>query len=45
VGPRPFLLESHFRRFLIGADPRDVNRIWCAKSTTEIAATVTPFRP
>jgi L-alanine-DL-glutamate epimerase-like enolase superfamily enzyme len=28
VGPRPFLLESHFRRFLIGADPRDVNRIW-----------------
>jgi L-rhamnonate dehydratase len=26
--PACFLIESHFRRFLIGADPRDVNRIW-----------------
>jgi L-rhamnonate dehydratase len=26
--PACFLIESHFRRFLIGADPRDVNRNW-----------------
>jgi L-rhamnonate dehydratase len=26
--PACFLIEKHFRRFLIGADPRDVNRIW-----------------
>src|SRR5580704_12903931 len=26
--PACFLIEKHFRRFLIGADPRDINRIW-----------------
>lgn len=26
--PACFLIEKHFRRFLIGSDPRDVNRIW-----------------
>jgi len=26
--PACFLIEKHFRRFLVGADPRDVNRIW-----------------
>lgn len=26
--PACFLIEAHFRRFLIGADPRDTNRIW-----------------
>jgi L-rhamnonate dehydratase len=26
--PACFMIEKHFRRFLIGADPRDINRIW-----------------
>jgi L-rhamnonate dehydratase len=26
--PACFMIENHFRRFLIGAEPRDVNRIW-----------------
>ena len=26
--PACFLIEKHFRRFLVGADPRDINRIW-----------------
>jgi L-rhamnonate dehydratase len=26
--PACWLINHHFRRFLIGADPRDVNRIW-----------------
>jgi L-alanine-DL-glutamate epimerase-like enolase superfamily enzyme len=26
--PACFLIEKHFRRFLVGADPCDVNRIW-----------------
>ncbi|MHB8575092.1 MAG: L-rhamnonate dehydratase [Dehalococcoidia bacterium] len=26
--PVCFLIEQHFRRFLLGADPRDLNRIW-----------------
>ena len=26
--PACFLIEAHFRRFLIDADPRDTNRIW-----------------
>lgn len=26
--PACFMIEKHFRRFLIGADPRDVNRLW-----------------
>ena len=26
--PAGFLIERHFRRFLIGADPRDINLLW-----------------
>ena len=26
--PACFMIEKHFRRFLVGADPRDINRIW-----------------
>jgi L-alanine-DL-glutamate epimerase-like enolase superfamily enzyme len=26
--PASFMIEKHFRRFLVGADPRDINRIW-----------------
>jgi L-alanine-DL-glutamate epimerase-like enolase superfamily enzyme len=26
--PACFLIEKHFRRFLIGQDPRDINRMW-----------------
>ena len=26
--PACFLIEKHFRRFLVGSDPRDINRIW-----------------
>ncbi|MBV9220589.1 MAG: L-rhamnonate dehydratase [Methylobacteriaceae bacterium] len=26
--PACWLIETHFRRFLVGADPRDINRIW-----------------
>jgi L-alanine-DL-glutamate epimerase-like enolase superfamily enzyme len=26
--PACFMIEKHFRRFLVGAEPRDVNRIW-----------------
>jgi len=26
--PACFMIEKHFRRFLIGADPRDINRMW-----------------
>jgi L-alanine-DL-glutamate epimerase-like enolase superfamily enzyme len=26
--PACFLIEAHFRRFLIGSDPRDTNRMW-----------------
>jgi L-alanine-DL-glutamate epimerase-like enolase superfamily enzyme len=26
--PACFMIEKHFRRFLIGAEPRDINRIW-----------------
>jgi L-rhamnonate dehydratase len=26
--PACFMIEKHFRRFLAGSDPRDVNRIW-----------------
>ncbi|CAN6634845.1 hypothetical protein TRVA0_014S02982 [Trichomonascus vanleenenianus] len=26
--PACFLIQKHFRRFLIGSDPRDINRLW-----------------
>ncbi|WP_421726216.1 L-rhamnonate dehydratase [Bauldia sp.] len=26
--PACFLIEEHFRRFLVGSDPRDINRMW-----------------
>jgi len=26
--PACFMIEKHFRRFLVGSDPRDINRIW-----------------
>lgn len=26
--PACFMIEKHFRRFLIGAEPRDINRLW-----------------
>lgn len=26
--PACFLIERHFRRFLVGQDPRDINRMW-----------------
>lgn len=26
--PACFMIEKHFRRFLVGAEPRDINRIW-----------------
>ncbi len=26
--PGCFMIEKHFRRFLVGSDPRDINRIW-----------------
>ncbi|MCB1499366.1 MAG: L-rhamnonate dehydratase [Bauldia sp.] len=26
--PACFMIEKHFRRFLVGADPRDINRMW-----------------
>ncbi len=26
--PACFLIERHFRRFLVGSDPRDINRMW-----------------
>ena len=26
--PACFMIEKHFRRFVVGAEPRDINRIW-----------------